>query len=188
MWNSCNRNLSEKTTGFRLKHKLCLQITASTPKRKHLFYQRGISLIPCRKTFSDYFRKLKTSFIHLRMIELPLQIVVQIHEKDHLHSAWLHESPKTRWMQGRNRIPSQELRSFTRQLFTQCWQSRGTTFPLVKRTQTPEIQKMSTFPLMKLLWNKKQFSHFCTTNLINGHLELAFSHFIQQTCPCHSGT
>lgn len=64
-------------------------------KRKHLFYHRGISLIPCSRTFSDYFRKLKFSFIHLRMIKLPLQIVVQIHKKAHLHLGCLHESPRT---------------------------------------------------------------------------------------------
>lgn len=59
-----------------------------------------------------------------------------------------HQGP-VRWVQGRDRIPSQELRSFTEQLFTQWWQSRGTTFSLVKRTQTPEIWRMSMFPLMK---------------------------------------
>lgn len=79
-----------------MKQKLHLQITASTPKRKlFFFYQRGIPLIPCSRTFSDYFRKLKTSLIHLRMIKLPLQIIVQIHKKDHLDSGWLQESPKT---------------------------------------------------------------------------------------------
>lgn len=93
--NNCDSNLAEKTKGFRLKHKLCLQITASTPKRKHLFYQRGVSFIPCSRTSSDYFRKLKTSFIHLGMIKLSLQIVVQIHKKDHLRLGWLPESPMT---------------------------------------------------------------------------------------------
>lgn len=54
-----------------------------------------MSLIPCSRTFSGYFRKLKSSFIHLKMIKLPLQIVVQIHKKAHLHLGWLHESPRT---------------------------------------------------------------------------------------------
>lgn len=159
-------------------------------KSYFFFYQRGILLIPCRRTFSDYFRKLRLppftsgwyNFLCKQVSSSTRKIIC-------IQDGFMNHQRSVRWTKGRNRISSQGLGSFTKQFFTPWWQSRGITFSLVKRTQTPEIWRMSTFPLMKGSYSKTRKSpHLCATNLINCHLELAFSLFVQQTCPCHPGS